>query len=52
MLMQEAYKSWSQRQSQQLDDLTVLLGGTVQLLEACSAVESAAQPHKQQKVRS
>ena len=51
MRVQDAYSSWSQKQAQQLEDLDVLVGGSVQLLEAFAAVESAAQPNKQLKVR-
>ena len=50
--IQDAYRSWVQEQAQQLEDLDVLVGGCVQLLEAFSAVESAAQPNKQLKVSS
>lgn len=44
---QAAFRAWSQRQAEQLDDLEALVGGTVQLLEAFSAVESAPRPNKQ-----
>jgi len=46
---QAAFRAWSQRQAEQLDDLDALVGGTVKLLETFSAVESALRPNKQLK---
>lgn len=41
-MLQAACHEWARSQSQALEDLERLLGGTAQLLDACASAESAA----------